>query len=457
LKVNETPIGIVFLASLCPTLGALLNVWPFHIPALMVGLVYLYKINHLKLTQSYLVLYFAPALAILLIFQLLTERGFGILANGGYVLIFAIFFVSCFKTSGGVSLTIIIRGITYLYKFYMASLLLELFIVLIGFQSNLASLIRSTNAGGYKDYNGADVLQKLGFLDITGLNSILLGSQIAVMLSLFSVIWFIMLNKCMKKSKISQDSTLWINLSFFLFVMTLNLTGAILAALALITYVIGFNKKLSIFNLIIISIVLGGIAIFIDYIGLFNRIFRTDNLVINHMGPLDELEDSGVDMLVLATMSTRDYYFYVHALPIYNWLNEGIVDELFGVTRASILSQQVYRTGDFALAEILYTSGLVWLTVFIIFVLYSCVSALQSFRISSGIDRDHRIWAIFSAVNALISFLFLASLIHYPQATSNPGVIPLFSIHIALMIYAKLRCEFFSSSSHIKSRAFNLR
>ncbi len=449
MKLNEAPIGIVFLASLCPILGALVNVKPFHIPALLVGLVYLHKFDRLKHTPSYLIKFFAPALAILLIFQLLTERGFGILANGGYVLIFAIVFVACFKTSGGISLTVIIRGITYLYKFFMASLFLELFIVLIGFQSNIASLIRSTDAGGYKDYNGADVLQKLGFLDISGLNSILLGSQIAVMLSLFSIIWFIMLNKCMKKSKISQNSSLWMNLSFFNFIITINLTGAILAALACITYVIGFNKKFSFFKLILTSIVLGGIAIFIDYIGLFNRIFRTDNLVINHLGPLDELSESGVDMLALATMSARDYYFYVHALPINNWLNEEIIDKLFGVTRESILSLKIYRTGDFALAEILYTSGLVWFMVFIMFILYPCISTLKLFRISSGTDQDHRIWTIFGAVNALISFLFLASLIHYPQATSNPGVIPLFSIHIALVVYSKMRCSLIVTSSHI--------
>ena len=182
-----------------------------------------------------------------------------------------------------------------------------------------------------------------------------------------------------------------------------------------------------------------GLAFLIDYSGVFHRIFN-DNLVINHMGKIEDVEASGIDIKAISGMSTTEYYFYIHALPINNWLNLELINKLFGVSKESILSETVYRTGDFALAEILYTSGFIWLMVFLFAVFYTCLPALKFYKIACDTDEAMQQWPVLCASNALISVLFLVSLIHYSPATANEGALTLFSLHLAVTIYSRYRC-----------------
>jgi hypothetical protein len=161
------------------------------------------------------------------------------------------------------------------------------------------------------------------------------------------------------------------------------------------------------------------------------------------MGDIDELKSSGFDVAAIAGMSTREYYFYIHGLPIVNWLNQDIINQLFGVSKESILSGAVFRTGDFGLAEILYTSGFIWLIIFVIAVLSICIPVLKFYQSDDDPDGLLQTWSLFCATNALISVLFFASLIHYPQATTNPGALTLFSMHLAVTIYSRYRCSLY--------------
>ena len=439
LKLNKTPIYITFLASVCPIIGAFLNIWTYNIPAFAVGFICIIGFNTIKYKSTYLTRYYLPLLLIILVFQYVTGRGFAILSNGGYVIIFASLFAAFFKVNKGIDGDDLLDGITLLYKFYIVTLLVELIMVMLGFQSDLVMLLRSTETPGYKGYNGADVLQAIGFSYITGLNSILLGSQIAGMLSLFAIIWFIIAFKYMPQYKVEKYGNLWIYLSIFMYLITTNFTGTILAFLAYLIYALGKQKKIKWIKLIFPIILLIGLALLINYSGLFDRISVNDNRVIEHMGNVDDLQYSGADIAVIASMSTREYYFYIHGLPILNWLNQGITNQLFGVTKESVLSGAVFRTGDFALAEILYTSGFRWFIIFVIAVLTLCLPVLKFYNVDDDPDGSLQSWSLFCATNALISVLFFASLIHYPQATANPGALTLFSLHLAVTIYSRYR------------------
>ena len=433
---NKSPLVITFIASLCPILGAIFNVWTYNIPALLIGLICLLGFRIIKYRSNYLTRYFVPTFIIVFAIHMVRGNGFAILSNGAYVLIFALVFTACFEANKGITIASLLRGITYLYKFYVLTLIAEFILVILGFQSNLTSLLQSTLTPGYKDYNGADVLHLFGFTDISGLNGIVLGSQSATMLSLFSLIWF----QSLSKYKNARHGALWIYLSIFLCIITINFTGSILAMLYYVLYEINIKTKVSLLKLISIVIVISTLAVLINYIGLFDRIFIDDNLVINHMGSIDAVKASGLDIQAISGMSTRQYYFYIQALPIFNWLDQGLMNQLFGVSRELILGETIYRTGDFGLGEILFTSGFIWLIVFVIILFRICLPALKLYKVGDDVDNG-RLWPLFCANNALVSLLFLASLIHYPQATGNAGLLTLFSLHLALTIYSHSRCR----------------
>jgi hypothetical protein len=441
LALNIVPIVIAFIAGFINILGTFFDIRTIHIPALLVFLICLFGLRIIKYRLTYFSRYIIPTFAVIFFIHLIRLNGFAILSSGGYVIIFATVFAACFDSSRGISIFSLLRGITRLYQFYIVTLLAEFVLVMLGFQSNLVQLFASVASPGYKGYNGADVLHLLGFGDINGLNSILFGSQIAGMLSLFSTIWFIMLVKGLPKYMITRHGNLWLNLSIFLYLITTNLTNTILLILAFVLYQLSSRRSIKLLKLIYLAIIITGLVAVIGYSGIFDRIFTNDNKVLNSMASLSVLEESGYDIQAVKELSTLKYYIYITLLPTKLWLKESLSNKLFGISKELVLNNKDFVSGDFALGFILYKSGIMWVMVFLIAVIFICMPALKFYKIAGAPNETLQAWTVCCASNALISVLFLASLIHYDQATSNPGAFTLFSLHLGATIYSRYRCK----------------
>jgi hypothetical protein len=208
----------------------------------------------------------APTLHFLIAIHESMGHGLVILAVGGYVLIFTLVFFTLFSTGAGSSLISIIRGISSLYKFFLTGMLIEAVIILLGWQPQLVSIFSAANGPGYKDYNSADVLRYLGFFkDAGGLNSVLLGSQIAGMLSLFATIWFAGIWKLKVGGRAIGRSGFWFKLSILVFLITVNALNFLLLVLAGAIYTFYFSKK----NRVILAC-LFGTSIAVIYIAIAN-------------------------------------------------------------------------------------------------------------------------------------------------------------------------------------------
>ena len=126
-------------------------------------------------------------------FALLDGRGVG---SGGlillvtYVILFRFFLM---QSSKEVLVRSLLIGTSLLYGCHVLFLWIELFVRFSGGTQIILDLFgHALTVTKYKDYNSANFLWSLGFTpeQITGLNSLLLGSQSASQLALFSALWF---------------------------------------------------------------------------------------------------------------------------------------------------------------------------------------------------------------------------------------------------------------------------
>lgn len=443
MKIGNIPFFIVFLSSLFPLLGALLNFNIYHLPAGLIASIGLILISQRKLVvkKNILTTVVAPTFLILLVIQVITGRGFVILGVGGYVLIFALIFFVLFTTETGSSLQSMVHGISFLYKFFLIGMLIEAALIMLGLQPQLVSILTSNNSPGYKDYNSADVLRYFGLMqNAGGLNSVLLGSQISGMLSLFSAIWFVGIRKFRAKELVVDYSKFWIVLSCLVFLITVNGLNFLLLTLAGSAYLL-FSVKI---NRVKVACLLGlsiaGLYLLIVNDLVFSRILN-ENLI--HLQPSDiEISRKYGILDEVQALTTKDYYIYQFSSPIRNWFAEGWVNKLFGVGAQYFLNDDNFIAGDFGFGVGMLSSGALWISIFSLAVIGSCLPALKGPKLGSNEGRS---WSVLGAMNALITLLWLASTIHYNQAFANPGGMTLFALHFAATLYCRYRYSLYRS------------
>lgn len=439
MKIDTCPFALVFLSCLLPMAGSFLNVAVYHIPA---GLVLVAMVIAYSSTQNFFALYriwltWANFLLfILLMTHILTGRGFVLLASGGYVLIFAYVFHGLFLTGVGLSVKTMVRGISFIYKFFIVGMIIEFFVIICGKQPLLRELFHSMVTPNYKMGNGADVLRFFGFFHgVGGLNSVLLGSQIAGMLSLFAVIWFMGIKKGGISVSMTDRSNLWIFLSFAMLIVTINGTVFLLLFLAIIIHVIFINKKHRVLFLCVISSTLVGLY-FLGSAGyLFPRMFSTS--VINLGVQANIISDYGL-VDVVQGMTTLEYYVFEFMVPVYIFISQDWVSILIGVGAKYFITTSDYLSGDFGFGAALLSSGLVWMAILVATIFGICFPAI---RPAANGSNDQKLWSVLGSINGLIALLWLFSTVHYIQAFGNPGGIMLFAMHLALAVYCCKRLK----------------
>lgn len=385
--------------------------------------------------KNSVIIFATSAMFVILMVQLATGRGFVTLAAGGYVIIFTLVFSAMLSSGKGCTQTMILRGIGLLYKFFLIGMVIEFCLVLMDLQSDLTALLSAENSPGYKNYNPQDVLRFFGLMENEGgLNSVLLGSQIAGMLSLFSAIWFGGIRIYRIQNLASAHSGFWLALSLLIYVITINGTNLLLLAIAGSIYAFFINKRhrAGLLGLILVSLVAGYLAIVNEVI--FTRI-TNQNIVALPPSSLEFYRQYGV-LDEIQGLTTIEYYFYQFYSPIAHLLAEDWANKLLGVGAQFFLEDQYFVGRDFGFGVSMLASGVLWISIFSVAVLWICIPVL---RLAEAGQNDNQLWSILGASNALITLLWLASTAHYMPALANPGGLALFALHFSLTVYCRSR------------------
>lgn len=433
LVFKMTLIFILF-----PGIGAFFNLNTYHLPIFIGGFILLtlcvIRSNSFSFKVPKLLELPAIVFFIILIIHIFLDKGFGILSAGGYVLVMAVIFFSILDKQSP-SIETIVKWISLLFQILIVGIGIELIIILIGKQSALTELFYSETTIHYKNYNPADLIHFMGLAPNSGgANSLLLGSQIAGMLCLFSTLWFFFLSRLLNNSYEKKGVILWLFISIIFLFATMNGTTALLTLLGFsIPYYLSKNNRYKIISLILLLIFFIFLIFLISQGFIFSRIF-SDEPVSFSREALDIFERTGLTPEI-KDISVIDYYFFIFFRPIDLWLNSDFLSQIFGLGKEPFLNEDIYIGGDFGFgSEILLKTGLIWACMFSWAVLSICYSI---YSLPHKLLKSSNAWLVLAKINALFSFLWLVSLIHYTPATQNAGGYSLFGLSLALVIYCK--------------------
>lgn len=147
-----------------PIFGAIFKINPFHIPIFILFTYVCLKsasnatVKIPKGMQIYLLIFI-----LLLTLQVITGRGFGILAAGGYVLVGTLLLFNILILNPP-STTTIIRWVSLLYQILLISIFLEYVLIFLGHQEILVEILNNPASSGYKNYNPSDLLHSIGLI-----------------------------------------------------------------------------------------------------------------------------------------------------------------------------------------------------------------------------------------------------------------------------------------------------
>jgi hypothetical protein len=429
-------LTLIFI--LLPGIGALINLNIYHLPIFIGGFallsIYATNANSFSLHVPKNLEIPAFVLFVLLMAQILTDRGFGILSAGGYMILMAIILFGILSAQKP-SIETIVRWISLIFQVLMVGIGIELIIILLGKQSSLTELFYSEVTTHYKNYNPADLIHFMGLaMDSGGPNSPLLGSQIGGMVCLFSTLWFFLIPQLQNDFQENKRVTLWRFISIILLLATMNGTAALLTALGIsIPYFLSKNKQQKVNALILILLFFVALFFLISQGYIFERIFSNEPASFSRE-TLDIFLRSGLEAET-KDIAVIDFYFFIFFRPVEIWLNSDFLSQILGSGNELFLNEDIYIGGDFGFgSEILLKTGLIWACTFSWAVLSTCFSI---YSLPNKLPKSSSAWLVLAKINALFSFLWLASLIHYTPAIQNAGGYSLFGLSLALVIYCK--------------------
>jgi len=429
--------------------GALLNVATLHIAA---GLVLSCWIISVLIGTEFLMLSiprYQIALIILMfglmVVQVSTGRGFVVLIGGFYALAMSFVFHQMLKAGSGASLPTIVRTISLLNKFFLIGLVAEFIVIVAGGQIFLAEIFATTEALPYRLTAQADIPRMLGIFDRQGgLNSLLLGPQISGMLALFSIVWFIGIQRLNVQHSLEKRPRLWLGISVVMFLVCLNGTVAVLALLSILMYGLFVNRRILMPMSILFVVLLTVVYALIENDLLFGRIFSGGKAFV----PQEHIEKVP-EYLQIQGADTLDFYIFAFTLPftIYNFIDW--VDILLGIGAQVASTQFVFLGSDLGFfVDVVVKSGAVWAVLFVLAMLGICLPALHLPDRKAG-EEVFR-WRTLASINAFLCLLWLASTAHYNQALTNSGGVMVFALHLALVMYASRRAKLCRISAYSK-------
>jgi hypothetical protein len=438
IKIKYLPFIIVMISFFIPQTLSYFISWPkvFHAPVfLSLACLILYLIRNKKsiLYKTNKIFYRVLILQfIFILFGVITGRGF-VVMGAGFNLFLVSFILVQFFYVGKPEPRTIIKGISLLYSVLVIALFVEFIIVILGGQTLLDQILPI-----YKTYNPSELLQSYG---IGGLNSMLGGSQIAGMISLFSFLWFFILYRDYSHFKVIGKKVvlLLIVLSGLLYFVTMTGTTTLLAILAFILYIRYYltsqKSKIVYFTLFLVLIFIGALLFYNDL--LFSRLSTDGKMNLSPIAHSVLFDFVSSGNIFFDSMELNIYSFYAFHLfnTAFLWLNQDWGNILFGIGVKYRGMEFVSADNGFVFAVLLKT-GLFGASLLLAGIWVACYKPLTIIKKTN--NRLITNWSRMCVLFSINSILFLTSTIHYNQALDNAGVYPLFALLIALSIYSKM-------------------
>ena len=336
------------------------------------------------------------------IYQLIFKDGIG---SGGILILFfeiiilyEIFKLQNFKLEKFIKLFIIV------YFLHIICLYFEFFIRLSGLEYFLVDFFGNTNdiVTKFKIYNSAPhITQNLG---LKGLNSAMLGSQIASVLSLIVLFQSYYGQKMILKKK-----------SFFKFFFIISL----------ISYIFTMTQTS---NLIMLSIFF--LSLFFN-LELFTKHKTKYYILIFLISIIFFITDfSFKEIFFFKLKEAKDFEIYLSLFtePFKEYLLLNMSDTLFGIGQGPWIYQ---ATTDLGFFGILFRVGIVYFVIINFIMIIIFFTGYRSFKsyLSNNIELSY-----FYIFNIISIFIYWGSLIHYTSVVEL-GARELFAFHISSLIY----------------------
>lgn len=251
IRFSDVPFCIVLLAALLPWPAAYLDSKPLiYLPdslATIAYIVYLARRPGAALSVGPLLGAAVGLISVFVLAAVLTGRGVG---SGGLLALFyaALIFGKLLDQGADFALARRTwRQISALFVIHISFLFAELVVRLAGYTHVLVDIAGyTTEVTRYKTYNSAAFLNYLGFEEMSGLNSLLLGSQTASQLMLFAMFWFAPIYRGGMSLRVWLSTYFWFVLAVIMFPLCVSMTamGLLIILTVFVVYVLP-NSKLN--------------------------------------------------------------------------------------------------------------------------------------------------------------------------------------------------------------------
>ena len=431
---SKIPFNIVLFATTLPWIAAFFDSkWITYTPFILSLLIYfLFETRkHSKImaiSYGFMITFFV--ILISMFWQSIHGIGIGSMGTIIIFLLTFIFFKFFLSNQYGNISQHIIKQIQFIYAFHVIFILSELVFRIAGGTDIIVSLVgETTNVARYKMYNKAVFLHFLGFDKMTGLGGLLLGSQSASQVALFSVFIFAPFYKNNALYQNNKHAFKWFLLSVVAFLVSITMTASLIATilLLLIFFYLPNSKYKSFkyqFALIAVSSVL--------FFPIIQKIF-------------------------INISNARDFniYFSTFYSSIDTFMQFDYTTQFFGYGRSAkylTISDPVVggSRAEFGLGMLFTQSGilLIGFGCFILIKIFFQVQHMIKNYINISFINTPWVWI--ASVNSLIALGWGLSLIHYTPAVELGGR-ELFAFHVAVSIFSmkEMKYQIYLFKSHV--------
>jgi len=421
IRICKIPFAIVILASITPFIAAYTDSKLVALMAdliLIISAIILAASGKLKLNMSFMPIVLLLILLIHSVLSIIDGRGIG---SGGIILFFIelfLFYKMLNVNPLKVNLSDIYKWISWIYIMHLIFLVFELLARTAGFTDFFVNIAGSSTVTSiYKTYNTAGLL--FIYFKMSGLNSLLLGSQSASQLALFGSVWFLSFYTLERKQFKLSKLLILVIIFITMYVLSSTMTSNVLMLLIFMLFILFFNDlKLFIIKkwpfIFFIMIIFGNWI----FEAIFFRINNEEDILIY----LSIIES------VLETLSK----------------NISLYELIVGWGRVSL--EGILSLSDFGIGALVIQIGLLMFVFLLWPIIYFVKNIFSIRKILNSCHPSSRL-AFMATINGILGIAWLASLIHYTPAIELGGR-QIFAFHIALtlLLLHKLKSPILSAT-----------
>ena len=433
MNLASLPFYIVFISLFFPLISVITqSIFLTYFIDIFTFAIFIYYFlfkRNLKLPKILLKFVFIPT-AIYLSFIFLNNQPIPSESVIGIIISSLIYLTFISKSDKENQSQIFIKQIKKIYIFLIGALLLEMVLMLFGFKNMLFYPISAGNVEtdmikAYKLYNSAFLFQYLGFSYMVGLNSILMGSQVASQIVANSLIIFSPVYYRFKNNLLNNEYIFFfICLIFYPFVATLTSNLILITILFTLFFILSTSK----FNNISARLK-GGLSL----------------LILSPLSPLLWFRITNVS-------DFESYYSsWIQPILFFNQLN--FYEKLFGIDFSKIVDLDI--SADFGFGIMLLNFGLIPFIYLLSLVFVLLLKTFNSLKQINQLDIKNDPWVHLASINILCLLSWFLSIIHYSQAFELGGR-HIFSFHIALALISLKKLNESISNNDFKKINFNI-